>query len=79
MWFSEVLLVVNPRNADQNTATDIAAALLSVGATDIEVDDSCSTVSATLPTADLSLLQHIAGVSYVRPVHNYYSAERATA
>jgi hypothetical protein len=76
MWISEVLLVIDPRNADKNTATDIAAALSSAGAHDVEVGDGGSTVSVTMPTSELSLLQHIDGVSYVRPVHHYFATAR---
>ena len=76
MWVSEVLLVIDPRNADRNTADDIAAALHSAGAHAIEIDESGQTVSATMPTSDMSLLQHIAGVSYVRPVHSYFASSQ---
>lgn len=79
MWFSDVLLVIDPRNADKNSASDIAAALVAAGASSIEIDESGATVSATMPTTDLSLLQHIDGVSYVRPVHSYFAAERQSA
>jgi hypothetical protein len=71
MWMSDVMIVVDPKNADRNGVSEIVEAVKNVGANVIGVNDTCSMIEATLPAHEVPIVAHMEGVSYVRSVFTY--------
>ena len=76
MWMSNVLIVVDGRNADHNSVREIAAAVAEAGATIVGVDEQSCVIEAALPAHELPTITAMEGVSYVRCVFNYHCNER---
>lgn len=71
MWMSNILILVDHKNADRNTLADITAALTDIGATICSVDESNLVIESAVPAHALSLVAAIDGVAYVRHLFNY--------
>ena len=48
MWMSEVIIVVDPRNADRNSLNEIAAALVDAGGCVLEIDEGRGVLTVTV-------------------------------
>jgi len=72
MWMSNVVIVVNSKNADRNSLEDLADAVRQTGATAVMIDEQNRTIEAAVPADELPTVAAMEGVSYVRPVFNYY-------
>jgi hypothetical protein len=72
MWMSNILIVVDRRNADPNSLNDIAAAVREAGATVVAVDEPRHVIEAAIPTRELPTVSAMDGVAYVRCVFNYF-------
>jgi hypothetical protein len=57
---------------------EIVAALTSMGATVVEVNENCHVIEAIVPSAMVPTLEHLGGVCYVRPVFSYFSPKSGT-
>jgi hypothetical protein len=71
MWMSNVLIVVNRNNPDQNGLLDIAAGVAETGACVIDVDEDRFVIEATVPAHELPIIAAMDGVAYVRSVFSY--------
>lgn len=74
----EVCVVINPRNADGNSLNDIVSALNEIGASIEHVDTDRHVIEVLVPSSEVSTLQMIDGVSYVR-THCQYHRPTAAA
>lgn len=74
MWMSDCLIVVDQKNEDLNTITDLAAAVGEVG-TIRNVDRDEHVILATVPSHEIPVVTRMAGVSYVRCVFSYYCGQ----
>jgi hypothetical protein len=79
MWFSEVFILIDVRNADGNGVDDILAAIRDTGASILSVDRERNMVEATVMTRVVPIISAIEGVTYVRSVFSYHCAEPAPA
>lgn len=74
MWMSEVIIVVDPRNADRNSLNEIAAALVDAGGCVLEIDETRGVLTVTVAAGLLAMVRAMEGVAYVRPTMTYYRA-----
>ena len=74
MWMSDCLIVVDQKNDDFNTLTDLAAAVGEVGKV-MNVDRDEHIILATIPAHEIEVVTQMAGVSYVRCVFSYYCGD----
>jgi hypothetical protein len=72
MWMSEILIVVNSKNADKNALHEIAGAVGYLGGSDVAIDDANTTLTATVPCSQVSTVHHIEGVTYIRPTMTWF-------
>jgi hypothetical protein len=72
MWMSNLIVVVDRRNADRNSLLELAAAVAEAGATVISVDEQSHTIEAATPSHEVPTIRAMEGVSYVRSVFNYF-------
>ena len=79
MWMSDILILVNRKNADRNSLMDIAAAVADTGATVVNIDEELFTIEAAAPAAAVAVIHAMEGVTYVRCIFNYYCDEPAPA
>ncbi len=75
MWMSNLLIVVNPNNADRNGLNDLAAAITEANAQIISIDEQNHVIEAAAPTHEVPLIAAMDGVSYIRTVFTYFSGE----
>lgn len=73
MWMSNLLIVVNPSNADHNSLTDLTAAVIEAGAEVFAVDEQNCVIEAAVPSEQVTLIAAMGGVTYVRSVFTYLS------
>ena len=78
MWMCNAYIVVNQKNADRNTAREIASALFEAGAIMLAVDEESATIETTVPAAELPVIQAMEGVAYVRSAFNYFATRPQT-
>lgn len=71
MWMSNILIIVDRNNADQNSLLDIAAAVTHIGSV-AALDEQSHWIEANVPSHDLPTVTAIDGVAYVRCVFNYF-------
>lgn len=76
MHLSDVLIVVDPGCADGNALQNIVNALVSTGAEIIEVDRLHHVIEAVIASREISKVEAMAGVTYVRPVFTYFAFTR---
>ena len=79
MWMCNAYIVVNQKNADRNSVREIASALFEAGAIMLAVDKDSATIEATVPASELSTIQAMEGVAYVRSAFNYFANRPQTA
>ena len=72
---SNLLIVVNQKNADKNGFADLAAAVTDVGARWVNVDELQGLIQATVPAHEVPTISAMDGVSYVRSVFTYFCDE----
>jgi hypothetical protein len=75
MWISEILVLVNTKNADGNSLDDLATAMNDVGGAGVEVDQEQNTISAILPSSTVPTVALMEGVTYVRPIMTYFKSD----
>jgi hypothetical protein len=73
MWMCNAYIVVNQKNADRNSVREIALALFEAGAIMLAVDEDSATIEATVPAAELPIIEAMEGVSYVRSAFHYFA------
>ena len=71
MMMCDMLIVIDPGHPDRNSLDELAAALLCMGATVVEIDTARHVIEAVVPAPQVATLQHLGGVSYIRPVFSY--------
>lgn len=79
MWMSNVLIVVDPRNADHNSLADLIAAAIEAGAEIFAVDEQNYVIEAAVPSEQVMVIAAMDGVAYVRSVFAYLSDRVAQA
>ncbi len=79
MWMAHAFILIDPDNADRNTAHDIAAALQVMGCEIDSIDDERHLIEATMPAHELPTVQAMDGVAYVRNVHHYHARREPVA
>jgi hypothetical protein len=72
MWMSNVMVVIDPCNADRNCVADLAAAVMETGAECISVDEANGVIEAAVPAHEVPTIVAMVGVSYVRSVFTYF-------
>jgi hypothetical protein len=72
MWMSNILIVIDPKNADRNTLFDLANAATEAGAQVITVDENRYVIEAAIPSQYASIIAAMDGVAYVRSVFTYH-------
>lgn len=77
MWMSNLYILVDRNNADQNTLQELSAAVTEAGGTVQSVDEENHLIEATVPSSEISTIAAMEGVSYVRSIFNYYTAPKA--
>ncbi|HWE01144.1 MAG TPA: hypothetical protein VG326_01950 [Tepidisphaeraceae bacterium] len=73
MWMSNIYIMINSRNSDQNTLRDLCSAVSETGATVVAVDEQSNLIEAAIPSHDVPDISAMEGVSYVRCVFSYLS------
>jgi hypothetical protein len=79
MWMCETCIVIDRRNADGNSLSDLVAALKHAGASIEEIDEERHVIYALVSASDLATIRLMDGVSYVRVVHHYHADRRLLA
>ena len=73
MWMCETCIVIEPKNADGNSLTDLVAALRLAGASVEQVDEERQVIYALVSANDLATIRLMEGVAYVRVVCHYHA------
>ena len=71
MMMCDMLIVIDPRHPDRNSLDELVGALECMGATIVEIDTARHVIEAVVPAPHVATLDHLGGVSYVRPVFSY--------
>ncbi len=71
MWMSNIYIMINSQNSDQNTLRDLCSAVSESGATLHSVDESSNLIEAAIPSHDLPVISAMEGVTYVRCIFSY--------
>lgn len=77
MWMSNILILVDHKNADHNTLADLTAAVVDSGATIYNVDEHNLMIEAAIPAHQLPIVAAMEGVAYVRCLFNYMAGRPA--
>jgi hypothetical protein len=72
MMMCDLLIVIDPKHPDRNSLDELAAALQHMGATVVEIDAARHVIEAVVPAPQVAMLEHLGGVTYVRPVFSYH-------
>ena len=79
MMMCDLLIVIDPKHPDRNSLAELASALESMDATIVELDPSRLVIEAVVPAPQVATLEHLGGVSYVRPVFSYHRPPKKAA
>lgn len=79
MMMCDMLIVIDPRHPDRNSLEEVVSALQCMGATVVEIDTSRHVIEAVVPATQVATLEHLGGVSYVRPVFSYHCPPKRSA
>jgi len=72
MMMCDMLIVIDPKHPDRNSLDELVGALECMGATIVEIDTARHVIEAVVPGSQVATLEHLGGVSYVRPVFSYH-------
>lgn len=72
MMMCDLLIVIDPKHPDRNSLDELVCALESMGATICEIDTARHVIEAVVPASQVAELDHLGGVSYIRPVFSYH-------
>lgn len=79
MLMADVMVVVDSKNPDGNTLDDVVQGLADLGAVIHVVDRQSHTIEATLASHEIPVVIAMCGVSYVRVIFQYQSAQESLA
>ena len=79
MMMCDMLIVIDPRHPDHNSLDELVSALECMGATVVEIDTARQVIEAVVPATQVETLNHLGGVSYVRPVFSYHCPPKSAA
>jgi hypothetical protein len=74
-----MLIVIDPKHPDQNSLDEVVCALQCMDATIVEIDTARLVIEAVVPASQVATLEHLGGVSYLRPVFSYHCPPRKAA
>jgi hypothetical protein len=72
MMMCDMLIVIDPKHPDRNSLDELVSALQHMGVTIVEIDADRHVIEAVVPASQVAMLDHLGGVSYVRPVFSYH-------
>ena len=73
MWMCEACIVVEPRNPDGNSLTDLVNAVRDAGASIEQVDEERQVINAIVSANDLATIRMMEGIAYVRVICLYHA------
>ena len=72
MWMSNIYIMINSRNSDQNSLRDLCSAVSETGATVVSVDEHANLIEAAIASHDVPVIAAMEGVTYVRCIFSYH-------